>query len=106
MHEISLPDWAVERGMATEDEYAYVNSHVATIGNESLSREQVDALHRLGKQAPTERPAAERIEAAVIDHDQRDLIRRLLDAAQAKAQIESLGFENAQQWRTAEGQQQ
>ena len=44
-----LRDWAVERGMVTEDEYAYVNSHVATIGNESLSRDQVDALHRFAK---------------------------------------------------------
>jgi len=41
-----LRDWAVEQGLATEDEYAYVNSHVAAMGNETLSREQVESLHR------------------------------------------------------------
>ena len=44
-----LREWAVERGMVTEEEYAYVSSHVATIGNERLSKQQVDALHRFAK---------------------------------------------------------
>jgi anaerobic magnesium-protoporphyrin IX monomethyl ester cyclase len=41
-----LRDWAVQHGLAAEDEYAYINSSVATMGNETLSRQQVDALHR------------------------------------------------------------
>jgi radical SAM superfamily enzyme YgiQ (UPF0313 family) len=41
-----LRDWSVERGLATEDEYAYINSHQATMGNENLSKAQVESLHR------------------------------------------------------------
>jgi radical SAM superfamily enzyme YgiQ (UPF0313 family) len=44
-----LRQWAVERGLVPEDEYAYVNSHEATIGNENLTKEQVAALLRFAK---------------------------------------------------------
>ena len=44
-----LRDWAVEHGLATEDEYAYINSHVAAMGNENLSRQQVETLHRFAE---------------------------------------------------------
>jgi len=44
-----LRDWAVSKGLATVDEYAYVNSHEATMGNEHLSRRQVEALHRFAE---------------------------------------------------------
>jgi len=44
-----LRRWAVDRGLATEDEYAYVSSHEATVGNENLTKQQVDALHRFAK---------------------------------------------------------
>jgi anaerobic magnesium-protoporphyrin IX monomethyl ester cyclase len=41
-----LRAWSVERGLATEDEYAYINSHQATMGNENLTKDQVESLHR------------------------------------------------------------
>jgi hypothetical protein len=44
-----LRAWAVDRGMATEDEYAYINSHRASIGNENLTQKQIAALHRFAK---------------------------------------------------------
>jgi hypothetical protein len=44
-----LRAWAVARGLATEDEYAYINSHTATIGNENLTKSQIAALHRFAK---------------------------------------------------------
>lgn len=44
-----LRDWAVEHGLATKDEYAYINSHSAAMGNENLSREQVEALHSFAR---------------------------------------------------------
>ncbi len=44
-----LRDWAVEHGLATEDEYAYINSHMAVMGNENLSRRQVETLHRFAE---------------------------------------------------------
>jgi hypothetical protein len=44
-----LRTWAVDRGMVTEDEYAYISSHMASIGNENLTQKQVDALHRFAK---------------------------------------------------------
>ncbi len=40
-----LRDWAVSRGFATDDEYAYVNSHEVWIGNEHLTKEQVKKLY-------------------------------------------------------------
>jgi len=39
-----LREWAVAKGLVREDEYAYINSHQAIIGNENLSKEQVRAL--------------------------------------------------------------
>ena len=44
-----LRDWAVAHGLATEDEYAYVNSHQVWIGNENLSKEQVKTLYRFAR---------------------------------------------------------
>ena len=44
-----LRRWAVDRGLVTEDEYAYVSSHEATVGNENLTKQQVYALHRFAK---------------------------------------------------------
>jgi radical SAM superfamily enzyme YgiQ (UPF0313 family) len=44
-----LRQWAITQGFATEDEYAYISSHVPTMGNENLTKEQVAALHRFAK---------------------------------------------------------
>jgi len=44
-----LRRWAVDRGLVSEDEYSYVSSHQATVGNENLTKEQVDRLHRFAK---------------------------------------------------------
>jgi radical SAM superfamily enzyme YgiQ (UPF0313 family) len=44
-----LRDWAVERGLTQEDEYAYVNSHEVQMGNGTLSAKQVQALHKFAK---------------------------------------------------------
>jgi radical SAM superfamily enzyme YgiQ (UPF0313 family) len=41
-----LRDWALDRGLVVEDEYAYRSSHEAMIGNENLSKDQIAALHR------------------------------------------------------------
>lgn len=35
--------------MVTEDEYAYISSHMATMGNENLTQRQIAALHRFAK---------------------------------------------------------
>jgi radical SAM superfamily enzyme YgiQ (UPF0313 family) len=39
-----LRDWAVAKGLTTQDEYSYASSHEAMIGNENLSKGQVAAL--------------------------------------------------------------
>ena len=39
-----LRDWAINQGLIEEDEYAYISSHEAIIGNENLSVDQVRAL--------------------------------------------------------------
>lgn len=44
-----LRDWAVERGLASEDRYAYVSSHEVQMGNGTLSVAQVQALLRFAK---------------------------------------------------------
>lgn len=44
-----LREWAVGQGLVTASEYAYVNSHEATVGNGSLSKQEVEALHRFAK---------------------------------------------------------
>jgi hypothetical protein len=44
-----LREWAIDRGLAAEDEYAYINSHQVTMGNENLTKKQVAALHRFAK---------------------------------------------------------
>ena len=44
-----LRDWAVERGLATEERYAYVSSHEVQMGNGTLSVAQVQALLRFAK---------------------------------------------------------
>jgi radical SAM superfamily enzyme YgiQ (UPF0313 family) len=41
-----LRDWAVSRGLTTNHEYAYRSSHEAMIGNENLTKDQVQSLHR------------------------------------------------------------
>ncbi|HLH72106.1 MAG TPA: hypothetical protein VKX96_02400, partial [Chloroflexota bacterium] len=44
-----LRGWAVEHGLAQEDEYAYINSHMAVMGNENLSRQQIETLHSFAR---------------------------------------------------------
>ncbi|NUN67321.1 radical SAM protein (plasmid) [Pseudanabaena biceps] len=39
-----LRDWAIAQGFVTEDEYAYISSHEVAIGNENLSKEQIQSL--------------------------------------------------------------
>jgi hypothetical protein len=41
-----LRDWAVAQGLVTESEYAYVSSHEVTVGNENLTKRQIETLHR------------------------------------------------------------
>ena len=41
-----LREWAVANGQTTEDEYAYKNSHEAMMGNENLTKRQIETLHR------------------------------------------------------------
>lgn len=41
-----LRDWAIANGQTTEDEYAYRSSHEAMMGNENLTKSQIDKLHR------------------------------------------------------------
>lgn len=44
-----LREWAVSQGLITATEYAYINSHEATVGNENLSKREVERLHHLAK---------------------------------------------------------
>ena len=44
-----LRDWAIEQGLAEKDEYAYISSHEAIMGNENLSVAQVHRLHRIAQ---------------------------------------------------------
>lgn len=44
-----LRDWAITQGFATEDEYAYVNSYSAAMGNENLTIEQVQDLAKFAR---------------------------------------------------------
>lgn len=44
-----LRDWAIERGLAERNEYAYISSHEAIMGNENLSIEQVRRLHAVAR---------------------------------------------------------
>jgi radical SAM superfamily enzyme YgiQ (UPF0313 family) len=44
-----LRAWAIEHGLTTEDEYAYINSHEVQMGNGNLTKEQVQALHRFAR---------------------------------------------------------
>jgi radical SAM superfamily enzyme YgiQ (UPF0313 family) len=44
-----LRDWAVAQGLVTDDEYAYINSHMVSIGSENLSKEQVQSLYRFAR---------------------------------------------------------
>lgn len=44
-----LREWAVARGLTTRDEYAYINSHEAVMGNENLTKIQIQALVRFAK---------------------------------------------------------
>jgi radical SAM superfamily enzyme YgiQ (UPF0313 family) len=41
-----LREWAVSRGLTSDNEYAYRSSHEAMIGNENLTKEQIRRLHR------------------------------------------------------------
>lgn len=41
-----LRDWAVSSGLTPDNEYAYQSSHEAMMGNENLSKAQVQTLHR------------------------------------------------------------
>jgi radical SAM superfamily enzyme YgiQ (UPF0313 family) len=44
-----LRDWAVGRGLVSEESYQIVSSHVGSIGNENLTAEQVRRLHRFAR---------------------------------------------------------
>lgn len=44
-----LRDWALEHGFAEKDEYAYINSHEAMMGNENLSIAQIYRMHRFAQ---------------------------------------------------------
>ena len=44
-----LRDWAVEQRLVDPDEYAYISSHETNVGNENLSKEQVDTLYRFAR---------------------------------------------------------
>jgi radical SAM superfamily enzyme YgiQ (UPF0313 family) len=44
-----LRDWAVAEGLATEDEYSYISSHIVLMGNDNLSKYQIERLHRFAK---------------------------------------------------------
>lgn len=44
-----LRNWAIEQGLAEKDEYAYISSHEAIMGNENLTIAQVRRLHRLAQ---------------------------------------------------------
>ncbi len=44
-----LRTWAIARGLTPEDEYAYINSHQAMMGNENLTKGQVAALLRFAQ---------------------------------------------------------
>jgi radical SAM superfamily enzyme YgiQ (UPF0313 family) len=44
-----LRDWAVGQGLVTDDEYAYISSHNVTIGNDHLSKEQIQSLYRFAR---------------------------------------------------------
>ncbi len=44
-----LRDWAIERGLAEKDDYAYISSHEAIMGNENLSVSEVYAVHRFAQ---------------------------------------------------------
>ena len=39
-----LREWALSKGLTTDDEYSYLNCHEVTSGNEDLSRRQVATL--------------------------------------------------------------
>jgi radical SAM superfamily enzyme YgiQ (UPF0313 family) len=41
-----LREWAVSNGLTPDDEYSYRSSHEAMMGNENLSKAQIQALHR------------------------------------------------------------
>jgi hypothetical protein len=41
-----LRDWAVARNLTPDNQYSYRSSHEAMMGNENLSKAQVQALHR------------------------------------------------------------
>jgi radical SAM superfamily enzyme YgiQ (UPF0313 family) len=44
-----LRDWAVTQGLVADDEYAYVNSHTVLVGNDNLSKEQIQSLYRFAR---------------------------------------------------------
>lgn len=38
--------WAIKQGLTHDDDYAYINSHEATVGNENLTKAEVESLYR------------------------------------------------------------
>jgi anaerobic magnesium-protoporphyrin IX monomethyl ester cyclase len=44
-----LRDWAIEQGLAKKDEYAYISSHEAIMGNENLTVAQVRRMHHIAQ---------------------------------------------------------
>jgi len=41
-----LRDWAVSKGLTNDNDYSYQTSHEAMIGNEYLTKDQIQSLHR------------------------------------------------------------
>jgi anaerobic magnesium-protoporphyrin IX monomethyl ester cyclase len=44
-----LRDWAVGQGLVTDDEYSYISSHNVTMGNNHLTKEQIQSLYRFAR---------------------------------------------------------
>lgn len=44
-----LRDWAITQGLVADDEFAYINSHEVMMGNENLSKEQVQSLYHFAQ---------------------------------------------------------
>jgi radical SAM superfamily enzyme YgiQ (UPF0313 family) len=40
-----LREWALRQGLTHDDDYAYINSHQATVGNENLTQKEIESLY-------------------------------------------------------------
>ena len=66
------------------------------VEHDDLRARGFEAPHRIGEEMAAQRPAAERVEALVVHHDDSDGRRRRPYAADAEAQIERRGLGAAQ----------